>query len=90
MEYMALGIPVVVNDNPDQKAVVESAQCGLCVEGSAVAFAHAMLALLADPARCAAMGIAGQRYVNENRGYNKLAADLANAYRDFFHKRQGR
>jgi glycosyltransferase involved in cell wall biosynthesis len=86
---IALGLPVVVNDNPDQRQVVEEAGCGLCVALSADSFAQAVSALLADPARRAAMGAAGQRYITQNRGYDTLARRLATSYREFFAQRGG-
>ena len=88
IEYMALGLPVVVNDNPDQQQVVEAAGCGLCVGLGADSFAQAVLTLLADPARRAAMGEAGRHYVTQNRGYDTLASRLAASYREFFGQRE--
>jgi glycosyltransferase involved in cell wall biosynthesis len=83
MEYMALGIPVVVNDNPDQMQVVQQANCGLCVDFSAATFAQAVLMLLRDPVRCKEMGAAGERYVRQNRGYDRLAMHVASSYKSF-------
>jgi glycosyltransferase involved in cell wall biosynthesis len=86
MEYMALGIPVVVNDNPDQKHVVQQANCGLCVDLDATAFAQAVLALLRDPSRCKEMGAAGERYIAQHRGYDRLAKRVAQSYRSFLNR----
>jgi glycosyltransferase involved in cell wall biosynthesis len=83
IEYMALGIPIVVNDNPDQMQLVSEAGCGLCVAMDAVAFAGALMTILGDTARARAMGLAGQRYIAENRSYCVLAAELAKSYRRF-------
>jgi glycosyltransferase involved in cell wall biosynthesis len=83
IEYMALQLPVVVNDNPDQRQVVEAAGCGLCVALSADAFAQAVLTLLDDPDRRGAMGKAGYRYVTHNRGYDTIARCLAGVYQGF-------
>jgi glycosyltransferase involved in cell wall biosynthesis len=88
MEYMALGIPVIVNDNPDQKHVVEQANSGLCVELSAAAFAQAVITLLRDPVRCKEMGAAGERYIRENRGYGRLAGHVATSYRSLLRRDQ--
>jgi glycosyltransferase involved in cell wall biosynthesis len=87
IEYMALGIPVVVNDNPDQKRVVEEAGSGICVELDAAMFADAVVTLLSDPRRCSEMGRAGQEYVKQNRGYDTVSARLAASYRAFFNRR---
>jgi len=86
MEYMALGIPVVVNDNPDQMNVVQQANCGLCVELSASAFAQAVVTLLRDPVRRKKMGAAGEHYVRQNRGYDRLAVHVASSYKSFLKK----
>jgi glycosyltransferase involved in cell wall biosynthesis len=88
MEYMALGIPVIVNDNPDQKHVVQQANCGLCVELSAAGFAQAVVTLLRDPVRCKEMGVAGERYVRQNRGYDRLAGHVATSYRSLLRRHQ--
>jgi glycosyltransferase involved in cell wall biosynthesis len=87
IEYMALGVPVVVNDNPDQKRVVEEAGSGICVELDAAMFADAVVTLLSDPRRCSEMGRAGQEYVKQNRGYDTVSARLAASYRAFFNRR---
>jgi glycosyltransferase involved in cell wall biosynthesis len=84
IEYMALGIPVVVNDNPDQRKVVDAAACGLCVALGADTFAAAVLTLLGDSARRAAMGSAGRRYVVQHRGYDTISRCLASSYRQVF------
>jgi glycosyltransferase involved in cell wall biosynthesis len=54
VEYLALGIPAVANDIPDQALVIEQSGAGLCVPMHADAFAAATLRLLADPDLAAA------------------------------------
>lgn len=81
-EYMALRLPVVCNDNPDQEEAVRASGAGLCVPYTAHDFAEAVLDLLArTPAERAAMGEAGRRYVQARRDYPHLAASLATRYR---------
>lgn len=80
VEYLAFGLPVVVNDQPDQAAVVRESGCGLCVPLTAQAFAAAATELLADPSRCAAMGRDGRQYVARQRSYEVLAARVAAEY----------
>jgi glycosyltransferase involved in cell wall biosynthesis len=80
VEYLAFGLPVVANDQPDQAEVVRASGCGECVPLTAEAFGDAVLALLADPARRAAMGRAGRAYVERERSYAALAARLAGEY----------
>jgi glycosyltransferase involved in cell wall biosynthesis len=62
MEAMCLGKPVVASGNGGASEQVEEGVTGLLVPaGDAAALADAIGSLLADPARAAAMGIAGKR-----------------------------
>lgn len=82
MEYLALEIPVVVNDNPDQRLVVEASQSGLCVPYTEEAFSTALVQLLKLPAQArAAMGQRGRAYVTAHRSYAILASNVASVYR---------
>lgn len=80
IEYMALGLPVIVNDNPDQAQVIAESEGGVCVPLEPSQFAEALVALLADPARCEAMGKSGKAYVSGVRNYQNLAKTLAGVY----------
>jgi len=80
VEYLALGIPGVANDIPDQQRVIEDSGAGLCVPMDADAFAAATLRLLREPdlaARCAGRG---PPWVRRHRTYDILARDVALAY----------
>jgi glycosyltransferase involved in cell wall biosynthesis len=80
LEYLALGIPGVANDIPDQAQVLADSGGGLCVPMQAGAFADATLRLLQEPdlaARCAERGAA---WVRTHRSYAVLARELAGAY----------
>ena len=81
VEYMALGLPVVVNDNPDQAMLVEESGAGLCVPYRAETFAAALLTLLADARLRQEMGSRGQEYIAKVRGYDRIAEQVATAYR---------
>lgn len=81
IEYMALGLPVVCNDQPDQAQVVRDSGAGMCVELTPVAFASAIMRLLADPDRARAMGRAGQVWACEHRDYARLSHVVASALR---------
>lgn len=48
VEYLALGLPVVANDIPDQRALLADCGGGRCVRFEAKAFADAIVALLDD------------------------------------------
>lgn len=80
-EYLALGVPVVCNDNPDQQALIEAAGAGRCVPYTAEAFAGAVVELLALPKQArAAMGVRGRELVEGLRSYKRIAYDLADQY----------
>lgn len=64
LEYMALGLPVVVSDFPLYRQIVESAGCGLCVDAAdPQAIAAALARLLTNPAEAAALGRRGREAV---------------------------
>lgn len=80
VEYMALGLPAVVNDNPDQEQVIAESGGGLCVPLEASGFAEALATLLNSPSRCQEMSRLGKAYVSNVRSYDNLATTLANKY----------
>jgi glycosyltransferase involved in cell wall biosynthesis len=73
VEYMAAGKPVVANDHPEQKRVIEESGGGISVPYEEAAFAAAIVQLLGDPAEARAMGERGRRYVIEHRSYGVIA-----------------
>lgn len=73
VEYMALGLPVVANDLPDQAFVIGRSGGGLCTPLDPDAFAAAMIELLADPETARERGRAGRQWALENRNYESLA-----------------
>ena len=80
-EYLALGVPVVCNDNPDQAAIVAACGAGRCVPYTARDFAAAVLEIMRlGPDGRTAMIDAGKRYVVEHRDYRMLSAALASNY----------
>lgn len=81
IEYMALGVPVVCNDNPDQRKIIEECGAGRCVPYEATSFADAVDELLQlPPAKREAMAMAGRDYVARHRDYPLIAANLARVY----------
>jgi glycosyltransferase involved in cell wall biosynthesis len=85
VEYLALGVPVVANDNPDQERILREGGGGLCVPLIAADFAAAVCALLADAPLRRAMGVRGQAYVRVSRGYHVLAKLVADKYAELLH-----
>lgn len=80
VEYLALGLPVIVNDNPDQKRMIEESQAGLCVPLTAQAFADAALQLLNNPSLRQTMAQRGREYAHQHRSYAHIASELASIY----------
>jgi len=80
-EYLALGIPVVCNDNPDQKEVVNACDAGYCVAYTPESFAEAVIAIFnTDDKRIHEMSTAGVAYVRHCRDYAILGRTLAETY----------
>jgi glycosyltransferase involved in cell wall biosynthesis len=81
IEYMALGKPVVANDHPEQAEVLKHSGGGIVCGWNEKEFAAAIVALLKDPERRAAMGTAGRRYVAEHRTHWAMVDLVAGRYR---------
>lgn len=81
VEYLALGVPVVCNDNPDQERVIRESGAGVCVPYSAQAFADAVIQLLqqADAGTLPAPE-QGRAYVADCRSYSVISKQVAEAY----------
>lgn len=80
-EYLALGLPVVCNDNPDQANVMQASGAGLCVPYTAIDFAEAVLRIMAlEPSARDLMVRSGMEYVKTHRDYPIIAAELADTY----------
>lgn len=81
IEYMALGLPVLANDQPDQACVLAESGAGICVPLTPEDFANALLEMLNSPERLAVWQRAGRPYVEARRSYQVISAELANVYR---------
>ena len=80
IEYMALEKPVVANDHPDQRLVIEESGAGYCVPWQEDAFAAAICSLLEVPEKAKNMGRKGAKYVREKRSYIYCGSELAKSY----------
>ena len=80
LEYMAFGLPVIVNDNPDQAQVIKDSGAGICVKLEPFIFAESVIRLLSDKSLCHKMGGDGRQYVTRIRAYDFLASSLAIKY----------
>lgn len=80
VEYLALGVPAVASDIPDQRFVIDQSGGGLCVPMTVPAFCTAIVALLDDPHR-AEKGGCGQAWVRAHRSYDVIGRQVAERYR---------
>jgi len=81
VEYLALGLPSVANDIPDQKRVIEESGAGLCVPMETDAFAAATLYLLNNCSAARQCSERGPAYVRSHRTYAILGRNVASAYK---------
>lgn len=80
VEYLALGIPSVANDIPDQQLVIDESGAGLCAPMEAAPFALAVKRLLDDRELAAAFAQRGPAYVRSHRTYAILGRIVAEKY----------
>ena len=81
VEYLALGLLTVCNDNPDQAAIMQATGAGRCVPYQANTFAQAVIELLEAPEQEKARLVdAGRAWVRANRDYRSIARTVAAAY----------
>jgi glycosyltransferase involved in cell wall biosynthesis len=88
VEYLALGIPGVANDIPDQKLLIERSQAGFCVPMEIDAFRDAVLRLLRDEGLRRECAERGPAFVRNERAYPILAQRVARAYREIVRKKE--
>ena len=82
VEYIACGLTVVCNDQPDQAHVVRASGGGRVVAFEAQAFADAILDLLdAHPVERATQALAAREWVRRHRGYDRIAEQVAASLR---------
>jgi glycosyltransferase involved in cell wall biosynthesis len=83
MEAMAAGVPVVATDAGDMRSLVVDGETGRVVPVDDVeGVAEAVRALLSDPARRAAMGVAGRAVAIREFSLERLAARTCAVYDD--------
>lgn len=74
IEYLALGLPVVANNHPEQQQVVHDSRAGLCVPWGPRHFARAVAWMMQrSPAQRRSMGRAGREWVLAHRSYKSIA-----------------
>lgn len=80
MEYMALGKPMVQFDVTEGRFSAQDASL-YAAPNDPGDFADKLLSLLDDPQRCAAMGAAGRRRVEQELNWERQITPLLSAYR---------
>ncbi|MDI1292149.1 MAG: glycosyltransferase [Methylobacter sp.] len=81
LEYLALGLPCVGNDNPDQAQLLSTSGVGWLTESTSDALAQALSEILADPDAARKRAASGPAYINATRSYSVLATRVAEQYR---------
>lgn len=83
VEYFALGVPVLANDNPDQQKIISESKSGVCLAYTPEAFSSALLQLLATIENEDAKNSIvenGVAYIKKHRSYETIASQLAKQY----------
>ncbi|MBW2083153.1 MAG: glycosyltransferase family 4 protein [Deltaproteobacteria bacterium] len=81
LEYLAMEVPAVGTNVPDQKRVIEESGGGICTQWDVIEFAGAVNNLLSlRPEELRAMGRRGRAWVRENRDFSVLADRVFKAY----------
>jgi glycosyltransferase involved in cell wall biosynthesis len=81
VEYLALGVPVVASEHPEQRAILHACRGGVTAPWGARHFARSVRWLLRRaPAELSTMGQRGRQWVEQNRTYAHIADDLERKY----------
>lgn len=87
LEYMAMGKPVVANDEiPEQEEVIEESGGGILVKFDAESFEKGIIELLDKPEEAKEMGKKGREWVVKNRSYENMAREVEKRYFEVFKK----
>ncbi|KRI01752.1 glycosyltransferase family 4 protein [Curvibacter sp. PAE-UM] len=80
-EYMSAGIPVIASNFPLWQQILESADCGVCVDPlDPLAIAKAIDEVVADPGRAEQMGQNGRRLIESKFNWSNEEAKLIEFY----------
>jgi glycosyltransferase involved in cell wall biosynthesis len=81
VEYLALGLPVVANDHPEQRLVLRQSKSGICVPWGSRYFARAIawMSKLSKEQR-SQLGARGREWVKEYRSYERIGSKLEEKY----------
>ena len=84
LEYLALGMPCVGNDIPDQENVLLASDAGYLSASNPAAMAAQMAEVLADLPQARRRAGHGPAYIEAQRSYAILASRLAEVYQRYF------
>lgn len=87
LEYLALGMPSVANDIPDQVWVLRNSDAGWLTGSTVAELAAALCEILDDPEASRARAARGPAFIEATRSYRVLAEQLAGRYRQLVGKR---
>jgi glycosyltransferase involved in cell wall biosynthesis len=87
LEYLALGIPSLGNDNPDQQVVMQESQAGWLTPSTPAGLAEAACAVFADPGQAAQRAARGPAYIESRRSYRVLAEMVSARYASVLQRR---
>jgi glycosyltransferase involved in cell wall biosynthesis len=81
VEYLALGLPVVASEHPEQRLILRESGAGVCAPWGARYFARSVRWLLRQsPQTLATMGSRGRSWVEQHRSYSCIADRLERKY----------
>lgn len=81
IEMLGMGCPVVANDIPEQRKLLEVSGGGIAVPFDGHAFGRAIVELLRNPETARAMGRRGRAFVEQARSLERIADVIENVYR---------
>lgn len=83
IEYLALSLPVVASEHPEQRAILAESGAGICAPWGARHFARSVRWLLRQGrANRSQMGARGRAWVEHHRTYRHIADELERKYLD--------
>lgn len=88
IEYVALEVPSVGNDSPDQEIVLRSSGAGIVTRSTATALADGIIAVLSEPQLARQRAALGPSYVRKERSYGVIAAGVEAVYRELLSGRR--
>lgn len=81
LEYLALAVPCVGNDTPDQVRVLSASEAGWLTGSTPEEMAQGVAAIFDNPAAARARAAHGPDFIERHRSYRVLAEQVARRYR---------